>query len=113
MPLLPQPLCSPAPLLPQPLCSPSPSTLTFPSATPFSSASASRPLIFPHPSHPAYPVCRITYLKLKPLATYFPSAFISMASSSRNDTPRFFMLSRNESKSGKAHPGPHRSIRDI
>ena len=33
--------------------------------------------------------------------------FISMDSISRNDTPRFFMLSRNASKSAKALPGPH------
>ena len=36
--------------------------------------------------------------------------FISMDSISRNDTPRFFMLSRNASKSAKALPGPPQSL---
>ena len=36
------------------------------------------------------------------------ATFISMDSISRNETPRFFMLAKNASKSANALPGPHR-----
>jgi hypothetical protein len=51
--------------------------------------------------------------KLSPRATYLPSLFISIASISRNDTPRCFMLSMNASKSANAEPVPQSPMRSM